>query len=72
MNFALNAQRYLCTDECEMMQFITDKIAGKLERENFRVPNYGFEDVVKQSFDAFGQSTQEAVDECCGWQSVEW
>jgi hypothetical protein len=54
-----------------MMQF-TDKIAGKLERENFRVPNYGFEDVVKQSSDAFGQSTQEAVDECCGWQSVEW
>lgn len=72
LNFTMQSHRLLSTDDCEMITFIADKIAGKLEECLHTIINYDFESLLEQHSKTFKCSEQTTVDNSCRWQEIEW
>jgi hypothetical protein len=72
MNFSLQAQRYLSIEEPEMLQFIADKIEGKLEPNNKKTSKRRLHELLEQFRNDFGCTDQEVLEACCNWETLEW
>lgn len=72
MTFALQAQSYLCTDECEMLQFIADKIEGKLEPNKKKSRKRKLQELLEQFRNDFGCTDEEVLEAACHWEAMEW
>lgn len=58
----------LCTDECELVDWVTRKINGDLDgRANkLRMRDFKVYDI------PYGQNEINQISECCDWNSIEW
>jgi hypothetical protein len=75
-DFYMQNYRFLCTDNCEMNNFIQDKIEGKLE-ECGRKPKekqtiHDILKLAKQYLETQSCTLDEAITECCAWSEIEW
>ena len=73
--FIMQSYRYLCTDVCEMTKFIQNKLEGKMEeapiiRERRTIIDtlLAAERYIKDQ----GCTLEEAINECCTWEAVQW
>ena len=72
LRFTMQSHRLLSTDNCEMMDFIADKIAGKLEECNYTVVNYDFEALMEQHTKEFKCSEQDTLNAQVYWEESKW
>jgi hypothetical protein len=72
MNFSLQAEQYLNTEECEMLQFISDKIEGKLEPNKKKTSKRRLHELLEQFRNDFGCTDAEVLEACCNWETLEW
>ncbi|HSE99899.1 MAG TPA: hypothetical protein VLA48_03300 [Nitrososphaeraceae archaeon] len=73
MSFYYQMHRLLCTDDCEMIEFIQDKIEGKLEDCGVkRKPKQTISEVMKIAEEHFEDKCCEVISDSCGWSSKEW
>lgn len=75
-DFYYQMYRLLCEENCEIQEFIKDKIEGKLEDCKIK-PNSSTKlaeilYLAKQYLETQECSLDEAVSECCSWNSVAW
>ena len=73
--FIMQSYRYLCTDICEMTRFIQNKLEGKMEeapivRERRTIIDtlLAAERYIKDQ----NCTLEEAINECCTWEAVQW
>jgi len=73
MSFYYKMHRLLCTDDCEMIEFIQDKIEGKLEESCGikRKPKQTISEVMKIAEEHFEDKCCEVISDC-GWNLKEW
>jgi len=75
LNHTIQSHRYLCIDNCEMTNFIADKIAGRLETE---VRAHGAKNRFKEAMRLVQQyletqdDASQAASDCCNWAEAEW
>lgn len=76
MIFYLQMNKSLCTKNCEMIDFIQDKIDGKLQDCGVKIKklqtftNY-IEAIVEHLASKF-LSKEDIISECCGWTEASW
>jgi hypothetical protein len=58
----------LCTDECELIDWVWKKINGELEDMDYKPILKDF----KVYDSPFGQSDCDSITECCDWAENEW
>lgn len=71
MNKVRHAQLFyniLCTDECELIDWVSKKINGDLEGIHYRPSMKEFETYAEP----YGQKDCDSITECCDWSSLEW
>lgn len=74
--FYLQMNKSLCTKNCEMIEFIQDKIDGKLQDCGVKIKklqtfsNY-LEAIVEHLTSKF-LSKEDVISECCGWEEASW
>lgn len=77
LNFTMQNHRYLCTEECKMINLIQDKIEGKLEDINKKpTTKQKVSEILKlvnQHLKTNDCSIDEAI-ECCdfNWSETSW
>lgn len=58
----------LCTDECELIEWVWKKINGELEGLEHKIMLKDF-----KIYDIpFGQDDSNGITECCNWAENEW
>jgi hypothetical protein len=58
----------LCTDECELIDWVWKKINGDLEGLEFKLTLKDF-----KIYDTpFGQDDSDDISSCCGWAENQW
>lgn len=72
LRFTMQSHKMLCTEDCEMINFIKNKIAGKLESCGYTPISYSFENLVSDYSQVFNCSEQQVINEVCGWTDVMW
>lgn len=73
LNFVTQTHRALSSDNCEMIQYIADKIAGKLESSGQIVVDYDFELLMAQHTRTFNCSEQDTLNSCdLNWETAQW
>lgn len=72
LRFTMQSHRLLNTEDCEMINFISSKIAGELEKEGHKIVDYDFESIMEQHTKTFNLTEQETIQECCAWTEIEW
>jgi hypothetical protein len=58
----------LCTDECELIEWVNKKINGDLEGVHYKPSMKDF----KIYDEPYGQNDSNKITECCDWSSLEW
>jgi hypothetical protein len=58
----------LCTDECELIEWVNKKINGDLEDIKYKSPIKNF----RIYDEPYGQDDSNKITECCDWSSLEW
>jgi hypothetical protein len=58
----------LCTDECELIDWVWKKINGELENLEYR---HKLKDPRIYNY-YFGHNDSEGITECCDWAENEW
>lgn len=74
MMFVKTMNRLLCTDNCELKDWIFRKIKGKLEDCEIKVKN---KPTISDLFKIYQQQVEacsltEVVNSCCDWEQIEW
>lgn len=72
LNHTMQNHRFLCTDNCEMIKFIKDKIEGNLEPAKRKTGVKRLQDLLQQIKHEFNCTDQEALEQVMHWQEVEW
>lgn len=76
MIFYLQMNKSLCIKSCEIKDFIQDKINGKLQECGAKAEKFlGLSDCLR-AIDTHLISKicnqSDIINECCGWETVEW
>lgn len=56
----------LCTDNCEIIDWVWDKIEGKLEGQDCKKDLNCLKECTSEC------SVDELFDECCTWEEINW
>lgn len=76
IEFYSQMHRLLCTDNCEMKDFIQNKIEGRLEELKIKVaPKQTISEILllaKQYLETKDCTLDEAISNCCEWKSTAW
>ena len=76
VTFYLQMNNSLCTKNCELINFIQDKIEGRLLKCGVNIGELtDFSSYVKASEDHLNTKCcngDDIISECCGWEEVEW
>lgn len=76
VDFYSQMYRLLCTDNCEMKDFIQNKIEGKLEECGIKPsPQQKMSEILmlaKQYLETQDCTLEEAVSNCCEWENISW
>jgi len=76
VEFYSQMYRLLCTDNCEMKDFIQNKIEGKLDELNIKVaPKQTISEILmlaKQYLETQDCTLDEAISNCCEWENILW
>ncbi len=72
--FIKSFHKLLCTDNCELKDWISKKIQGKLEDCEIKVKK---KPTVSDLFKIYQQQVEncsitDVVGECCDWAQIEW
>lgn len=74
--FYMQMNESLCTDSCEMLDFIKKKIEGRLSKCGVKTENLNsFSSYLKATEDYLTPkycNPSDIISECCGWSEIEW
>ena len=74
MMFTKTFYKLLCTDNCELIDWIDKKIKGKLKEEHYKKHK---KPTISDLFKIYQQQVEacsitEVTGECCDWEQIEW
>lgn len=74
LNHSLLFYRALCTDNCDLVDYISDKINGYLEKSAGR-KKQKITDIIttaEQEVCSPQYKVERFVNDCCAWDALEW
>ena len=74
MMFTKSFHKLLCTDNCELIDWVDKKIKGKLKEKGVK---HKSKPTVSDLFKIYQQQVEdcnitEVTKECCDWETTEW
>lgn len=76
LNFTMQNHRFLCTEDCKMINLIQDKIEGKLQeigkKKTTKQRVSEILKLVNQHMKTNDCEIDEAVENCCDWKNISW